>query len=237
MLETVFMLAWPHSGFYVFFVWLPIFFEKIRPGHVPYVMLLNCGILLIHLAAMLAFGHASRIVSDRVILLYGTGAVSLLAVPLFLVFAHGGLGLILGAWIFIAIAQASVGALQYSWCVHHFRLWRFTSLGMAYNVASSIFGGSVPVILTAATKFPPLGLATPSLWVLFLCFLTVITLLIVGKQNYQTPYDDDISKAGLDSAPSGLGPNVSTVSIEGRTVERTLTRKSSNQSLPNDLRE
>uniref|UniRef100_A0A7S2TUI8 Major facilitator superfamily (MFS) profile domain-containing protein n=1 Tax=Lotharella oceanica TaxID=641309 RepID=A0A7S2TUI8_9EUKA len=207
MIETALMLAWPHSGFYVFFVWLPIYFETIRNNRddvepMRYVFPITCGILVLHLLAQLGSGYVSTFTGIHVLLKFFTLLVVAIAIPLFYAFSYGSEAIAYSAFVLIAIIQAPIGACQYAWCVQHFYLWRFTSLGLAYNFATCVFGGTVPVICTAAATLTWLGRATPALWVIVLGMITLSVLYWVGEVKMMFPYDEASSSKveGSDDA-------------------------------------
>ena len=232
MVETVCMLAWPHSGFYVFFVWLPIFFETLRNGdpdtpELHGVFAISCGMLVLHTVAQIGFGYASIYTGIIPLMKWGTTVVMLGAVPLFITFAYGSELWVIVAFALISVVQASVGSVQYAWAVQRFWRARFTSLGVSYNVASCVFGGTVPLVCTAAVKLSWLRLASPSLWIILLCVITIITLLFVGDTGWVAKRPKEITdNEDLDPEHSLLRHSPEDEIAHERTVHRVYDVKS-----------
>jgi MHS family proline/betaine transporter-like MFS transporter len=147
-------LNWVASvGYYVVFVWFVSNATEIIG--LPYRTALGIGTLglTVGLIATLAMGHLSDLVGQRRMLVAGSLATAVLAVPLLLLAATGTLPAVLLAQFGLAILAAIfLGTLPAVFVSLHGVAMRCTSLSLAYNAALALFGGTAPLIATVLVK-------------------------------------------------------------------------------------
>ncbi|MDA3628342.1 MFS transporter [Saccharopolyspora oryzae] len=143
--------------------------------------------LLANAAAMLLYAvllPVGGIVGDRVgrkpMLLAGSLALALLAVPSFSLVTSGSLGLaLLGQSLFV-LCLITYGGGCYAFFVEIFTTrTRFTSAAVSYNVAYALFGGTAPFVgtyLVGRTEVP----SAPG-WYMAVAGLIVFVLLIATR--------------------------------------------------------
>ena len=147
-------LNWSASvGYYVVFVWFISNMSEIIG--LPYQTALGIGTfgLVVGLLATLALGHLSDIVGQRRMLVAGSLATAVFAIPLLLLAATGTLAAVVLAQTGLAIlAAVFLGTLPAVFVSLHGPAMRCTSLSVSYNTALALFGGTAPLIATLLVK-------------------------------------------------------------------------------------
>ena len=137
------------AGFYMSFVWMSIYMEKLVTPPVPYAFWVNsCALLVLCL-----FFPAAGILSDRHgrsrVMTIGGFAFAVMAPLCFVLIGRGDAILAFCAQSCLGICLSLWGAPMMAWLVEHFPSdARLTSVAIGYNVAQSIMGGATPSIAT-----------------------------------------------------------------------------------------
>jgi len=147
-------LNWSASvGYYVVFVWFIGNVSEIIG--LPYRTALGIGTfgLVVGLLATLAIGHLSDAVGPRRMLVAGSVATAVFAVPLLMLAATGTLAAVVLAQLGLAILAAIfLGTLPAVFVSLHGPDLRCTALSVGYNIALALFGGTAPLIATLLVK-------------------------------------------------------------------------------------
>jgi MHS family proline/betaine transporter-like MFS transporter len=147
-------LNWSASvGYYVVFVWFISNMSEVIG--LPYQTALGIGTfgLVVGLLATLAIGHFSDIVGPKRMLIAGSLATTIFAVPLLLLAATGTLAAVALAQFGLAILAAIfLGTLPAVFVSLHGPALRCTALSLGYNTALALFGGTAPLIATLLVK-------------------------------------------------------------------------------------
>jgi len=169
------------GGFYILFVWLPVFMTDLTPIPVPNAFGVNCGALFL---SQVAFFPFAGLFSDR----YGRrsvmtfGAVGLATASPFLIEQIGSCG----SFGIAFACQAALGtflalwsAPMLSWFVESFLASnRLSSIAAAYNVAMAALGGTGPTVATVLAD--DIGASGPGYLVSGVAVLGLLGLWIVA---------------------------------------------------------
>ncbi|MBI1181861.1 MAG: MFS transporter [Alphaproteobacteria bacterium] len=174
-------------GFYLCFVYLTTWLMQTHGISESQALLQNSVALLALLAATLVAGYLSDVIGRKPMLIIGTGLMTVLAWPLFwLVSQHSIAAMIAGEVGFAIVLSFFFGACP-AFMVEAFpKHVRCSGLSVGYNLALSIFGGTVPMVavfLIAATG----DILSPS-WYLALAgaISLVMTIAITAHRETET---------------------------------------------------
>jgi MHS family proline/betaine transporter-like MFS transporter len=147
-------LNWVASaGYYVVFVWFVT--DMTQVIGLPYRTALGIGTigLAVGLIATLGMGALSDRVGQRRLLAIGAASTMILAVPLLMLAATGGLPAIMLAQFALAVLVAVfLGTLPTVFVSLHDTATRCTNLALGYNAALALFGGTAPLVATLLVK-------------------------------------------------------------------------------------
>ena len=170
-------LNWSASvGYYVVFVWFIANVNEIIG--LPYQTALGVGTfgLVVGLLATLAIGHLSDFLGPRRMLVIGSLATVLFAIPLLLLAAIGTLAAVTLAQFGLAIlAAVFLGTLPAVFVSLHGPALRCTALSVSYNMALALFGGTAPLIATLLVKLT----GWPGAPGLYLVLTALVCLMLV----------------------------------------------------------
>jgi MHS family proline/betaine transporter-like MFS transporter len=153
-MATAIGLNWSASvAYYVVFVW---FISNVTDIiGLPYQTALGVGTfgLVAGLLATLALGHLSDRLGQKRMLIAGSVATVIFAVPLLMLAATATLAGVLLAQLGLAIlAAVFLGTLPAVFVSLHGPALRCTALSVSYNTALALFGGTAPLIATLLVK-------------------------------------------------------------------------------------
>jgi MHS family proline/betaine transporter-like MFS transporter len=177
-------LLWS-GGFYLSFVWMPIYMRRLIHPPVPAAFGVNsCSLLLLAVWFPLA-GILSDVFGRRRIMSVGGIAFGGLGPIMLLIIGHLGTK---SAWIALA-AQTVIsmslslwGAPMCAWLVESFEPEaRLTSVSVGYNIAQAFAGGLSPFLATLLTDKE--GPGAPGLLLVVLAVLSLIGLWCVAPNN------------------------------------------------------
>jgi MHS family proline/betaine transporter-like MFS transporter len=115
--------------------------------------LLTVPVLVAMALLILVAGPVSDRFGRRPVLWFGAGSLLVLAVPSFLLLAAGHVWSTLLGLTLMAIPVASMVGVQAATLPAMFpTAVRYRSMGLAYNVALAVFGGTTPLIIEALTQ-------------------------------------------------------------------------------------
>ncbi|MGA7204442.1 MAG: MFS transporter, partial [Specibacter sp.] len=150
MLQVIFVMGLTAMGFYFLSGYFVSYIQV--SGHLSreQSLLSNAAAMLLY-AVLLPIGG---IIGDRVgrkpMLIAGSAALALLAIPCFMLVTSGSLPLAIAGQMLFVVPMCIYGGGAYTFFVEIFTTrTRFTSAAISYNVAYAIFGGSAPFIGTA----------------------------------------------------------------------------------------
>lgn len=165
-------------------------FLKINRGFEDSVVnnMLNISYIVMAVVTILV-GWLSDIIGRRKIYIVNLGIISSSCFFLMQILESGDLNTVMAAQIFLAIlAAAYIGpepALQASF--YHTRI-RNTALSLSYNIATSIFGGTTPLVL--AYLFQETGTVISSAYYILVC--SIISMIGLYFYKNRMKEDDNI---------------------------------------------
>lgn len=162
------------GGFYSAHIWMGIYFSERIGGLKPirHGYAINAGMLAVLCILFVPYAHHARAAPNvptdanaRLALLRGQLGVAIVSLPAFglLAVSRTQLAAVLAQFAF-ALSLASFGAGMPYFLVAAFPPHiRVAAIGIAYNIAQALIGGTAPVVMTALTRIHPvlpgLGLA------------------------------------------------------------------------------
>lgn len=195
-------VAWQAGG-YVLFVWVPALLTALRDAPLANGYAVLLCVYACYIPAMLLSGAAAdRRVGARRLAAAGVW-LSALAFPTGLyVLSVGGVYACIAAHAATAalftLYAAPLTGLMFVLAddVHT----RFTTLALATNVSSAIFGGTAPFVSTALVRLTPsLPGVGPGLYLSALCMVTLASLLLSSRLPGDEPDDVDASNKRVAS--------------------------------------
>ena len=170
------------SGFYLFFVWMPVFMGEMIDNPVRGAFLISSMALL--LSVCLLFPVAGWL-SDRYgrirIMTIGGVLMALLSPLLVMAIGRGKPALALFSQCILGISLSLFSAPMCAWLVEAFDpRARLTSVAIGYNIAQAIAGGSTPALATLIVE--QLGPQWPGWIVTVVAIASLSGLLCVSRK-------------------------------------------------------
>ncbi|MGE0668489.1 MAG: MFS transporter [Sphingomonadales bacterium] len=170
-------------GFYMCFVYLTTWMMQVHGFTETRALLLNSAALF----ALMLLTPAMGILSDRIgrkpVLLAGTGLLAVLAWPIFLLLSQPALPAIMAGQLCLALIVACFAGAFPAFMVEAFpKHVRCSGLSVGYNLAQSIFGGTVPVVavfLIARTGDP----LAPAFYLAITSAVSFVMTLMISAQH------------------------------------------------------
>ena len=173
-------------GFYLCFVFVSTW-AKEHYGVSPSVALTlnSLAILLMMLITPLAGALSDRI-GRKPVLFVGAAGFALFAWPLFKLMSHGSLGAILAGQCVFALFLSCYGASP-AFLVEAFpKHVRCSGLSVGYNLAQSVFGGTVPMVAVYLTKVTGDPLA-PAFYLSLAGVVSLTMAALIGRDESAAP--------------------------------------------------
>ncbi len=170
----------PLSGWYLVFVFTPLYFSQVLNMSFFSVLLLNIAMLMLSNLLLPFLGHLADRFGPRKLFIWSAWGTLLLAFP-FYGFASGQSFILIFSFEALLIACLSV----------HFALLpsllsalfptsvRYTCVGISYNISNALLGGVTPVLAFSLVQH------TELLWAPAL-FLVVSSLISLGVTHWKT---------------------------------------------------
>mmetsp|Transcript_28860 Transcript_28860/g.81392 ORF Transcript_28860/g.81392 Transcript_28860/m.81392 type:complete len:547 (-) Transcript_28860:666-2306(-) len=215
------------GGFYISFVWLPIFMGdgKLVQPPVPNTFAINSSTLLLLMIWFPLAGALSDRLPRRLVMTYGAIGMAIFGpVAVYLIVQKHNNATAFISQLVIGISVSLWGAPMCAWLVESFDpASRLTSVSIGYNVAQAIAGGLSPLlaeVLAAEVSLTSPGIIYPILASLALFGLRCVSpgtiyglhgAAVMGEENNNSndSNDDDITtpKTDLNGNHRQLGDN------------------------------
>ena len=134
-------------GFYLCFVYVATWLKQVDHISTPMALALNSLALFILMVLTPLSGMLSDRIGRKPLLLIGTGGFALLSVPIFSLMSMGTIPAIIAAQAMFAVLMSCFTGPSPAFMVEAFpKHVRCSGLSVGYNLALSIFGGTVPMV-------------------------------------------------------------------------------------------
>lgn len=193
------------GGFYLSFVWMAIYMNKLIEPPVPYAFAVNSTSLLL---SVCLFFPVAGILSDRfgrrTIMGLGGVCMAILSPLMFIVIGKGNPGVAIVAQCIMGVSLSFWGGPMTAWLVEAFSPEaRLTSVGLGYNLSQALAGGFTPAIATALVD--KVGVNSPGFILTALSMISLFGLFCVAPPRPSSdpiPCSSDIEDDDLtDHAP------------------------------------
>lgn len=147
MLQVIFVMALTAMGFYFLSGYFVSFVQT--AGHLSREQSLfaNAGAMLAYFILLPIGGIIGDRVGRKPMLIAGSAAIALLAIPCFALVTSGNLGLAFLGQLLFVVPLCIYGGGCYTFFVEIFTTkTRFTSAAISYNAAYALFGGTAPFV-------------------------------------------------------------------------------------------
>jgi len=145
-------------GFYLCFVYISTWLEQIDHVSSSTALMLNSIALSVMMLATPFTGALSDRIGRKPVLIFGTASMAILAWPLFWLLTYPHIPAIVAGQCGFALLLSCFFGAGPAFMVEAFpKHVRCSGLSVGYNLALSIFGGTVPMVavfLTTATNYP-----------------------------------------------------------------------------------
>ena len=170
-------------GFYMIFVWLPVYLGKIVGREDIQPLLLNAGGLVVLMGVIVASGWLSDKVGRKPILIAAAVLLAAVGWPFFVVLQHGSMGalcaVMAGFAIIIGCAQGPTPAMMAELFPTRSRL---TGIGIGYNVTQAIAGGTAPAFCTWLIMSSGMNTA-PALYLILSALIGLLAAIFLTETN------------------------------------------------------
>jgi MHS family proline/betaine transporter-like MFS transporter len=184
---TAFSLLWLSSvGFFTVFVYLPGYLSNVAGLPIHSAMMVNwLGTIIVALVQP-PIGALSDRIGRKPPLLFAAAGLLVLSYPLFWMLSQGELWLCLIAQCIFAVLLSTLVAPLYSLLVELFKTRaRYTALSLGFNMATSLFGGSAPLLATYMVKETG-DARSPGLYMTLCAGATLLVLFFI-RDPYREP--------------------------------------------------
>lgn len=181
IVHLVALVAAISVGFYMTFVYSSTWLELV--AHVPArtALGINTAAMALSLIVIPAAGLVSDRVGRRWVLVWGAGALALLAYPLMALMAQGKFVTILVGELGLATLIGTIGGVMPA-AMAELAPWRVrcTVLSVGYNVALALLGGTTPMVAAWLVSRTQVSLA-PGIYLAGAAGVTFIAALVLPK--------------------------------------------------------
>lgn len=180
MIQVVIIMGLTAMGFYFLSGYFVSYVETVGGLSRNQSLLLNGLAMLAYTILLPVFGAVSDKVGRKPMMIAGTLALAVLAVPAFMLVTSGSMGLALVGQLIFVVAITIYGGGCYTFFVEVFEpKTRFTSAAFSYNVGYAVLGGTAPFVGTALVDATDVAFS-PAFYVIGIALL-VLLFLIFGR--------------------------------------------------------
>ena len=186
MLQGVFILCLGAVSMFLLFVYMPTYLTNFKMHHpikLKDVQLLNSVNLGIFTVFMVLFGFLSDKLGRKKLIAVGSFLLLVLTYPLFNILMVGSIHTVLLVLVALGISFSLVASSYGAILAELFPpKIRYTGVGLAYNLAFAMFGGTTPLIVTYLIKITQEPLI-PAYYVMFFAGLSLLGTLTIKPKN------------------------------------------------------
>lgn len=176
MVQVIFVMGLTAMGFYFLSAYFVSYVQTTGNLSREQSLLANAAALALYAVLLPIGGRIGDRVGRKPMLVCGSAALAVLAVPCFMLVTSGSLPLALLGQALFVVPLCLYGGGCYTFFVEIFTTkTRFTSAAVSYNVAYAVFGGTAPLIGTALVA----GTGVPSAPGYYMAAAAVVVFLLV----------------------------------------------------------
>ncbi|TFD07031.1 MULTISPECIES: MFS transporter [unclassified Cryobacterium] len=150
MVQVIFVMGLTAMGFYFLSAYFVAYVQTTGNLSREQSLLANAAALALYAVLLPIGGHIGDKVGRKPMLIAGSAAIAVLAIPSFMLVTSGSLPLALLGQMLFVIPLCIYGGGCYTFFVEIFTTrTRFTSAAVSYNLGYAIFGGTAPLVGTA----------------------------------------------------------------------------------------
>ena len=172
------------GGFYTLFIWWPTYLEHFVHPYTSYTAALNTLSLILLIILIPITGRLSDEFGRKTILVWSSAGMTLLSWPLFLLSSQGGfLPVLLAQLCFTVLMGFFLGPIPAALVDLFPPRFRYSAIGLAYNISLCIFGGTAPLMATWLIKHYH-TVSAPALYLVFLSGLNLLAALTLPETKF-----------------------------------------------------
>ena len=180
------------GGFYLLFVWWPIFLSEILAPPVPNALFLNTLSMLVLIALTPLTGAISDIAGRRSMHILGAAGVAIAAYPMFVLVGHATVvSAITAQLIFTVLISIFMGPVPATMVELFPPDTRFSGTAVGYNISLCIFGGTAPLVGTWLVVKTG-SITAPAYYLIFMALISLVAAIsLQEKDDDLTDFDED----------------------------------------------
>lgn len=169
------------TSFYVLFVWMPTYLQKILSQPIPDALMINTAVMLILIGLIPLAGLLSDYIGRKKVALIGIFSLIITIYPLFILLAHANQLTLFFIQIIFAFSLCLLEGIIPATAAELFPIsTRYSSLAIAFNVTTSFFGGTAPLISTFLI-YKTGNLAAPAIYLIVLAIISLPAYFFLFK--------------------------------------------------------
>jgi len=165
------------TSFYMLFVWMPTYLSKIVTPPVGHALLINTIAMIVLICTIPVAGALSDRIGRKKILIAVTILLTIVIYPCFKILGHAGFAATLAVQLLFAVLLGFLQGPMPALMVEMFPVrTRYTGVGLCYNIAIAVFGGTSPLISTWLVQQTG-NSAAPALYLMVLAVISLAAML------------------------------------------------------------
>ena len=183
LIKGFFLSVLPLSGWYLIFVFSPLYFSEILGMSFKQNLCINLGMLILSNIFLPIFGRFADRYNKRVLLIYSAIGTIVLSYPLYFIIGNSSLALFIFfetfAVLFLTIQFALLPQLL---CELFPTPVRYTCVGISYSFCNILFGGAAPALALSITSQTNNPLA-PAFLLMTCAIISLCALLSIKEKK------------------------------------------------------
>lgn len=172
------------GGFYTLFIWWPTYLNHFVHPDMSYTAALNTLSLILLVILIPITGRLSDEFGRKTLLVWSSAGMTLLSWPLFLLSSQGGFFPVLVVQIcFTVLMGFYLGPIPATLVDLFPPRFRYSAIGLAYNISLCIFGGTAPLMATWLIKHYH-TISAPALYLVVLSGLNFLAALTLPETRF-----------------------------------------------------
>ena len=180
--HVVAMLVLYAGGFYMLFVWWPTYLTTIVVPPISHALMINTISMVALMFLIPAAGYLSDLIGRKTVLGAAFLGMAVLAYPLVIWTDHGVFSsALISQLIFAILIGGALGPMAATLVELFPTRIRFSSIGVSYNIALAIFGGTAPLVSTWLVSRTG-DIESPAYYLIAMAVISLISTLTISKK-------------------------------------------------------